>query len=113
MNAMIEAALFARDCLFFVPTAFCIGIVGAAVFLSAKSITADDPAKDVRFSSHPGLQAAQHQQDAPVLPGLQTTALRRSREQRLDECHAGSCLYGLQLASPGRSAQTHLVLPQP
>lgn len=112
-SAIIEAALFARDCLFFVPTASCIGIVGAAVFLSAKSMVADEPAKDARFASNPELKAARLQQDPPTVPGFQITALRRPREQRTDECHSGSCLYGLQRASPGRQAQAHLVLPQP
>jgi hypothetical protein len=113
LSALIESALFAKDCLFFAPTALCIGIVGAAVFLSARSIAADAPATDARFSSNPGFKAAQHQQDAPLLPGIQTTALRRPREPRMDECHSGSCLYGLQLASPGRQPQAHLTLPQP
>jgi hypothetical protein len=113
LSAIIEAALFARDCLFFVPTAACIGIVGAAIFLSAKTIVADDHAKDARFSSNPGFKAAQHQQEAPALPGVQITVLRRPREQRMDECHSGSCLYGLQLAYPARQAQAHLALPQP
>lgn len=113
LSAIIESALFARDCLFFAPTALCIGIVGAAVFLSAKSIVADDHTKDARFSSNPGFKAARHQHDALAVPGVQITAPRRPREQRMDECHSGSCLYGLQLAYPGRQVQGHLALPQP
>lgn len=112
-SAMIEAALFARDCLFFVPTTFCVGIVGAAVVLSAKSLVADDHGKDTPLFSDSGSKAAQHQQGALAIPGLQTTVLRRPREQHVDECHSGSCLYGLQLASPGRQAQAHVALPQP
>lgn len=102
LSTIIEAALFARDCLFFTPTALCIGIVGTAVFLSAKSIAEDKHATDARIFSNPGFEAAQRQQDAPAVSEVQMSALRRPREQRMDECHSGSCLYGLQLAYPGR-----------
>lgn len=112
-SAMIEAALFARDCLFFVPTTFCVGIVGMAVVLSAKSLAADDPVKGARLLSDSGSKAAQYHQDAVPAPGFQATALRRLREQRMDECPSGPCLYVLQLASPGRQAQAHVALPQP
>lgn len=84
-----------------------------AVVLSAKSLVAGDPMKDARLFSDSGFKAAQHHQDAATTPGFQATALRRPREQRLDECHPGSCLYGLQMASPGRQAQAHVTLPQP
>lgn len=101
-DAIVEAALLARDCLFFAPTAACITIVGAAVFLSAKSMLVDDDAKGARLLADSGLKATPHRADTWKVLGLETTALPRLKlkAQRMEECHSGPCLYGLHLSYP-------------
>lgn len=104
VETIVEAALYAKACLFFVPTALCIGIVGAAVFLSAKSMLADDHAKDVHRLVDAGLKKASHWQEALAIPGFPTDARSGLKAQRMDECHSGGCLYRLQPAYVSRLA---------
>jgi hypothetical protein len=101
-DTIIEAALLARDCLFFVPTVACITIVGAAVFLSAESMLVDDHTKAARLLANSGLKETPHRADAWKVLGLEATALPRLKlkAQRIDECHSGPCMYGLHLSYP-------------
>jgi hypothetical protein len=73
-GAIIEAALFARACLYFVPTTLCIGIVVAAVFLSAKSMLAEDHTKDTRVFVDLSLAETPHRQEAWTVPSFQAAA---------------------------------------
>lgn len=101
-GAIVEAALFARACLFFAPTTLCIGIVGAAVFLSAKAMLAEDHTKDSRFFVDLSLAETPHRQEEWTVPGFRAAARPRLKAQHMDACHSGSCLYSLQPPYLGR-----------
>jgi hypothetical protein len=102
LKSMVEVALFARDCLFFTPTALCIGLVGAAVFLSAKSMLAGGHAKDERLFANSGFKESPYRHQAWAVSGFPIGTPQLSRQQRMGECHSGSCLYTLQPTYVGR-----------